>query len=355
MREDSATFVPRHNGIGRWRGLLTFLLFAELGAVASAQPQAAISGPTRVNDRSPIEFSVTVKDYPARGVLRLKWRSEPRGLQFRPANQGDPDKQWLIAHAWGPVGTYIVISEGFVIDWDAESLTPLDFETRLVVGVGVPDPDPPTPPDPDVPDPDVPDDPTFPNQKLGFSTLAYDHAKRLTDQARFADLARNFRSVAAGVATGTWKTSASANGELQRLNRLTLKHGTPQSEVEKYLPWFTAWKNYADIQSGTGVLKETAESYAVAYTETAIGLEKLVASAKNSLLMLTPRGQEFYPVLWTGRASWTRSIWNANQQTKWIVGRIYRGQQYSIYGYYGTSQLCKIAGQPAGWAWINQR
>lgn len=175
------------------------------------------------------------------------------------ANKGE----WVFT---GPPGQYAVRLSAY------EPTSGVSVETgNVIIGVPVPIPNPNPTPNP-TPNPIPNPTPVF-TEVYGFSTLSFNSAMKVEVTARkqYKDaLADNFEAVAAAIAAGSFDTPNASNTELAGRHRLTFNNN--QTEINKWLVFFTDWQAKATELNKAGKLPNLVQEYRLVYLETARGL-----------------------------------------------------------------------------------
>lgn len=175
--------------------------------------------------------------------------------------------EWVFT---GPPGQYAIRLSCY------DQTTGISVETGNVI---IGQPSPPTPPNPPNPTPTptpTPNPAPVFTEKYGFSTLAYNSAMKVEATARKQykeSLANNFESVAAAIAAGSFDTPNAANTELAGRNRMTFNNN--QTEINKWLQFFTDWQTQATQLNKDGKLPNLVDEYRLIYLETAKGLRAI--------------------------------------------------------------------------------
>lgn len=139
---------------------------------------------------------------------------------------------------------------------------------RASVTIGTPPP--PVPPGP-TPPPVPPPAPTFPDEKLGYSTAIYKASLVVVDEARATTakaLAANFAGIASAIAAGTMPNAGAILAETKKRNEQTA--GPKRSA---WLAAFSALKTKLDADGFDGSRPRPVADYKQAWDEIAVGLE----------------------------------------------------------------------------------
>lgn len=186
------------------------------------------------------------------GAATYSWQTPAGTTFYKRAN--------VLEVTSAPKGTALFIVEMMTIDFDARRTITTVGEIRLSIGGVTTTPPPINPP---VNPPVDPPPPPTTEDKYGFLSLAKTEAEKIqnaTEKAKASRLADNFDAMAAKLKADSTLTVPVANAELTKNNQsIGLDRPT-------WLPWFTAWKNRADVTI------QTPEQYAQAFRETAAGL-----------------------------------------------------------------------------------
>lgn len=200
-------------------------------------------------------------------TIRFAWRlvTPPEGYDLA---EWTFDEGRTVVFATAQPGTYqFVLAAAVTVSSDAEP-TLLLAEHTLVVGGPQPNPKPPAPPAPPQPEPEP--QPDLPEGEFGLARTVYDLALAAvpaSERSLAANLAENYRAVAAQIVAGTLLAPEEILAATAEGNRTALK-----AKAEAWRPFFTALAERMKVLDSASRLA-TSEDYASAWTEIATGLD----------------------------------------------------------------------------------